>query len=148
MSDLVLTSTTNGVTTVTMNLPRRLNGWTREMMDALAGAFSRAAEDDATSVLVLTGTDPYYSAGVNLSGTMELTHPRKLRDAIVEHNRALFDRFIDFDKPVLAAVNGPAIGATATSATLSWHRTGPPSRPPSRASASPPRGARPCTCPD
>jgi len=118
MSDLVLTSTTNRVTTLTMNHPRRLNGWTLEMMDAMADAFAKAADDPDTAVLVLTGTDPYYSAGVNLSSTIQIAHPRVLRDTIVAHNQALFDRFIDFDKPILAAVNGPAIGATVTSATL------------------------------
>ena len=101
-----------------MNLPKRLNGWTLEMMDALAAAFARATADDETKVVVLTGTDPYYSAGVNLSSTIQISHPRTLRDTIVEHNQALFDRFIDFPKPIIAAVNGPAIGATVTSATL------------------------------
>ncbi|MGF1511031.1 MAG: enoyl-CoA hydratase/isomerase family protein [Myxococcota bacterium] len=118
MCDLVLASTSNKVTTLTMNDPRRLNGWTLDMMNALADAFARAAEDAATAVVVLTGTDPYYSAGVNLSSTIRLGHPRTLRDAIVRENQALFDRFIDFPKPLVAAVNGPAIGATVTSATL------------------------------
>ena len=101
-----------------MNHPRRLNGWTQEMMEALRDAFGRAATDPSTKVLVLTGTDPYYSAGVNLSGTLQLTHPRVLRDTIVERNQALFDLFLDMGKPMIAAVNGPAIGATVTSATL------------------------------
>ncbi|MEM1413508.1 MAG: enoyl-CoA hydratase/isomerase family protein [Myxococcota bacterium] len=118
MSDLILTSTQNGVTTLTMNDPRRLNGWTRETMDELAAAFARASEDEGTKALVLTGTDPYYSAGVNLSGTIQLTHPRTLRDGIIESNEALFNLFLDFDKPILAAMNGPAIGAPVTSATL------------------------------
>ena len=118
MSDLILSSTTRGVTTLTMNHPRKLNGWTQEMMEALVAAFADARDDRATSVVVLTGSDPYYSAGVNLSGTIQLTHPRVLRDTIVERNQALFDLFLDYDKPLIAAVNGPAIGATVTSATL------------------------------
>lgn len=118
MNELVLESTRGGVTTLTMNLPKKLNGWTLEMMEAMAAAFERAASDDDTRVVVLTGTDPYYSAGVNLSSTIQVTHPRVLRDTIVHHNRALFDRFLDFPKPLIAAVNGPAIGATVTSATL------------------------------
>lgn len=120
MSDgeLVRKHTLNRVTTLTMNLPKRLNGWTLELMAALRSALRDAASDDETGVVVLTGTDPYYSAGVNLSGTLRLAHPRKLHTQIVEHNQALFDLFLTFDKPILAAVNGPAIGATVTSATL------------------------------
>ena len=108
----------DGVTTLTMNTPRRLNGWTMEMMDALKDGFKAAALDDETRVLVLTGADPYYCAGVNLSAILGPQHPRKLHALIVEQNQALFDMFLDFPKPVLIAVNGPAIGASVTSATL------------------------------
>lgn len=117
-SDIVRFTTKNHVTTVTMNNPARLNGWTMEMMTALAAALGRAAADDQTKVVILTGTDPYYSAGVNLGGTIKLAHPRKLHALIVEQNQALFDSFIDFPKPILVAANGPAIGASVTSATL------------------------------
>lgn len=119
MSDeLIRVSTTDGVRTLTMNHPRRLNGWTFEMMHALRDAMAAAASDDEVGAVVLTGTDPYYSAGVNLSSTIGIDHPRKLRETIVQQNQALFDLFLDFDKPILVAVNGPAIGATVTSATL------------------------------
>jgi len=119
MSDeLVLVSTVHGVRTLTMNHPRRLNGWTLEMMDALFAAMDAAAADDAVGALVLTGTDPYYSAGVNLSSTIKVTWPKELRELIRAHNQSLFDRFIEYPKPILIAANGPAIGATVTSATL------------------------------
>ena len=114
----ILTHKQNGVTTLTMNTPARLNGWTMEMMNALREAFRLAAQDDETGVLVLTGADPYYCAGVNLSATLRLGHPRKLRAMIVAQNQSLFDMFLDFPKPLLVAVNGPAIGASVTSATL------------------------------
>jgi enoyl-CoA hydratase/carnithine racemase len=114
----ILVHTQDGLTTLTMNRPERLNGWTMEMMNALREAFSVAASDDKTRVMVLTGADPYYCAGVNLAGIFRLGHPRKLHAMIVEQNQALFDMFLDFPKPILAAVNGPAIGASVTSATL------------------------------
>lgn len=117
-SDLLLVSTTHHVTTLTMNDARRLNGWTEGMMRALQAALHKAANDVDTKAVILTGSGRYYSAGVNLGGTLKLAHPRVLRDQIIEHNQALFDLFIDFDKPILIAVNGPAIGATVTSATL------------------------------
>jgi len=118
ISNPVLTNKGDGVTTLTMNRPARLNGWTMEMMDALKAALSEAARDEETSVVVLTGADPYYCAGVNLAATLRLGHPRKLHTMIRQHNQALFDAFLDFPKPLLIAVNGPAIGASVTSATL------------------------------
>ncbi|MDF1561655.1 MAG: enoyl-CoA hydratase/isomerase family protein [Deltaproteobacteria bacterium] len=118
MNELVVFESRDGVTVLRMNLPRRLNGWTMEMMEALRAALERAAGDAATKVVILTGTDPYYSAGVNLGGTLKLGHPRELHAQIVKHNQALFDGFIEFGKPILVAANGPAIGASVTSATL------------------------------
>ncbi len=117
-NNLIVRSFQNGALTLRMNQPKRLNGWTYEMMEALKEAFVDAAGDPQVKVLILTGTDPYYSAGVNLAGTIKLSHPRKLRAMIIEHNQALFDAFLDFPKPILAVVNGPAIGATVTSGTL------------------------------
>jgi len=115
---LILSSTLKSVTTLTMNDPKKLNGWTGPMMVTLRQLFQKYAEDDNTKVLILTGKDPYYCAGVNLSDTMQPMHPKKLHSLIVENNRALFDVFLDFPKPILIAANGPAIGACVTSATL------------------------------
>ena len=114
----IFAHTQDGVTTLTMNTPKRLNGWTKQMLEALKKGFNTAAEDDETRVLVLTGADPYYCAGVQLAGTLRLGHPRKMHAMIVEQNQSLFNMFLDFPKPFLVAVNGPAIGASVTSATL------------------------------
>lgn len=116
--DLIVSSTQNHVRTLRMNLPRKLNGWTMPMMDALFEAMEAAEADSDVRAVILTGTDPYYSAGVNLSSTIQLDHPRRLHEMIVTHNQELFENFIDYEKPILVAVNGPAIGATVTSATL------------------------------
>ncbi|MEE2789549.1 MAG: enoyl-CoA hydratase/isomerase family protein [Myxococcota bacterium] len=115
---LVVRSHLNGVTTLRLNLPRRLNGWTSEMMAALQLNLDAARDDEATKAVILTGTDPYFCAGVNLAGTLKLDHPKTLYQLIKAHNQSLFDQFLDFDKPILVAVNGPAIGAAVTSATL------------------------------
>ena len=107
-----------GVLTIMMNKPNKLNGWTTEMMDAFATALENAAKDEATKAVIFTGAGDYYSAGVNLGGTLKLMAPKKLHQLIVEHNQSLFDKFLTFPKPILVAVNGPAIGASVTSATL------------------------------
>ena len=95
---LILSSTKNSVTTLTMNDPKKLNGWSGPMMITLRHLFDKHAADDQTKVLVLTGTDPYYCAGVNLSATMKPMHPKKLHSLIYSNNKALFDAFLDFPK--------------------------------------------------
>lgn len=115
---LVHSATVHRVTTLTMRMPERLNGWTVPMMAALRAALAQADADDGTAAIILTGADPYYSAGVHLGSTIQLAHPQTLYDQILSHNQGLFDSFIDVSKPILAAVNGPAIGAAVTSATL------------------------------
>jgi len=101
-----------------MYRPEKLNGWTTQMMDAIKEAFIQAGKDESTKAVILTGEGDYYSAGVNLGGSLKLMHPRKLRDSIVDYNRQLFEAFLRFPKLILVAVNGPAIGASVTSATL------------------------------
>jgi len=108
----------DSVLTIMMNKPKKLNGWTSEMMEAFASAFEKAAQDEQTKVAILTGMGDYYSAGVNLSGTLKLMAPKKLHRLIVQHNERLFDQFLTFPKPLLIAINGPAIGASVTSASL------------------------------
>jgi len=117
--NLILCSTTKSVTTLTMNDPKRLNGWTGPMMVTLRQLFQQYAKDDNTKVLILTGKDPYYCAGVSLGDALnQPMHPKKLHTLIANNNKALFDVFLDFPKPILIAANGPAIGASVTSASL------------------------------
>lgn len=114
----LLTSLKDGVLIITMNRPEKLNGWTMEMMEALSEVFSKANSDDAVRAVIFTGSGKYYSAGVNLGGSLKLMPPKKLRKLIIENNQALFDTFLNCNKPLLIAVNGPALGASVTSATL------------------------------
>ncbi len=114
----IQTSLEDGIYTVTMNTPRKLNGWTMEMMDAFKEAFAKASNSDQVKAVIFTGAGDYFSAGVNLGGTIKLMHPKKLHQMIVNHNQSLFEAFLFCKKPILVAVNGPAIGASVTSATL------------------------------
>lgn len=117
----VTTSVSEGVATIKMNRPDKLNGWTMEMMNAFKQAFVNADAHDDVKAIVFTGTGKYYSAGVNLAGTIKVMPPRALRNLIVEHNQNLFEAFLNVQKPILVAINGPAIGASVTSATLTNH---------------------------
>ena len=108
----------DGVLTIQMNRPEKLNGWTMKMMSELRDLFINAAEEPKVQVVILTGSGEYYCAGVNLSAVMKPMSPKTLHGLICKQNQALFDMFLDFPKPIIAAVNGPAIGASVTSAIL------------------------------
>lgn len=114
----MITSKKNGVTTVKMNNPKKLNGWTEEMTKTLFPSLQTADSDPETKVIILTAEDPYYCAGVNLAGSFRLMHPKEMFHEIVQRNEALFNTFLNIKKPILVAINGPAIGASVTSATL------------------------------
>ena len=84
----------DGVRTLCFNRPAKLNGWTFEMMRSMREHLANASSDEAVQVVVLTGADPYYCAGVNLAGSMKLSHPKKLKSDIVAHNQELFEQFL------------------------------------------------------
>ena len=68
--ELTLSETdADGVATITLNNPKRLNGWTAPMMLSLFDRFEAAAADDSVKAVVLTGAGSYYCAGVDLSST-------------------------------------------------------------------------------
>ena len=115
---LVQSSTIDNVTVLTLNNPKKYNGWTTPMMMALSENLKAAASNPNSKVTILTGADPYYCAGVDLSGTLKPMAPSKLKETIACTNQAVFDQFLDFPKPIIVAVNGPAIGAAVTTATL------------------------------
>lgn len=64
-NDILVETRKNGVTTLRMNRPKQLNGWTGPMMLAIKLAFKRLSTDSETKVTILTGSDPYYCAGLS-----------------------------------------------------------------------------------
>jgi len=118
MNEILVRSDLNGVRTLRFNIPSKLNGWSPVLMAEMLSALKEAGEDPAVNAVILTGTGRYYCAGVDFAGSIKPMHPRTLKASIVVSNQALFDGFLDFPKPLFAAVNGPAIGAAVTSATL------------------------------
>ena len=117
-ADLILSSTKNNVTTLMFNNPKKLNAWTVPMFENMFDLLTKHGKDDNTKVLILTGSGPYYCAGANLSENVKLMHPKKLHSMIIKSNNRIFNYFLDFPKPILVAANGPAIGASVTSAAL------------------------------
>ena len=116
--DLTLVEQKEGIRTVTLNNPSKYNGWTDPMLRSMMGRFEDATHDEECKALILTGSGAYYCAGVDLSNTLKPMWPKQLHATIYTFNKKVFDTFLNFPKPLCVAVNGPAIGASVTTATL------------------------------
>jgi enoyl-CoA hydratase/carnithine racemase len=113
----IRTEVDDRVLTITLNRPDRLNAWTPTMGRELIEAFDRADADDEVRVVVVTGAGRGYCAGADLSGggdTFGRAQPGST-DAVPRDGGGRFTlRVFDCLKPVIAAINGPAVGVGAT----------------------------------
>jgi len=119
------------ILTLTLNRPEQLNSFTVEMANELIDAFNRASDDDEVRAIVVTGAGRAFCAGMdlnaagnvfgldeNLHPTMEDMHSRledpqmiiSVRDTGGRVTLAIYD----CKKPVIAAINGAAVGIGAT----------------------------------
>jgi enoyl-CoA hydratase/carnithine racemase len=119
------------VLTITLDRPEKLNAFTVEMADELVAAFNRASRDDGVGAIIVTGAGKAFCAGMDLSaegnvfGLDETLRPtladmrERLHDPQIE--RGVRDTggrvalaIFDCNKPVIAAINGVAVGIGAT----------------------------------
>jgi enoyl-CoA hydratase/carnithine racemase len=104
----------DGVATITLNRPERLNAFTHEMIDLWVAALHDAQHNDSVNALVVTGAGRAFCSGGDVGGMNEdhraamtgLDHKRWL-EAVHRVPLALEA----LDKPVIAALNGVAVGA-------------------------------------
>ncbi|MCL7714259.1 enoyl-CoA hydratase-related protein [Stenotrophomonas mori] len=110
MSDVpVSISTREGVRTLTVQRPEKLNALDRQTLEALDAAFAAAADADDVRVVVLTGAGPKaFVAGADIAQMNALT-PVQGRDFSLLGQR-LMRRIERLPKPVIASVNGFALG--------------------------------------
>jgi enoyl-CoA hydratase/carnithine racemase len=105
------------VLTITLNRPERLNAWTATMARELIAAFDLADADDRVHAVIVTGAGRGFCAGADLEAAGE-TFDYRARGAGEELPRdnggQLTLRIFDATKPVIAAINGPAVGIGAT----------------------------------
>jgi enoyl-CoA hydratase len=119
LPDDILVTAEGGLRVITLNRPNELNASTTEMLYAYPKLFRALAEDGDARVAILTGAGRAFSSGGDMTHFVKtLAHPEFAR-AVQENSRRTIQTFVDVPIPIIAAVNGPAVGWGATMATLS-----------------------------
>jgi enoyl-CoA hydratase/carnithine racemase len=122
--ETLLYAVEDGIATITLNRPEKLNAFTNGMMLDMIAAFDATDADDAVKVVIVTGAGRGFCAGADLSGggaTFDETSAGRLARDDIRVNGVNRDgggrvtlRIFDSLKPVIAAVNGAAVGIGVT----------------------------------
>ncbi|XP_012872189.1 PREDICTED: enoyl-CoA delta isomerase 2, mitochondrial [Dipodomys ordii] len=112
--DVVVTSE-DGITKIMFNRPAQKNAITTQMYREIILALEAASKDNST-ITVITGNGDYYSSGNDLTNFTKIP-PGGIEEVAKSGAvllREFVDCFIDFPKPLIAVVNGPAVGIPVT----------------------------------
>lgn len=112
-------SVADHIATITLNRPDKLNAFTGVMMKELIAAFDQADADDDVRVVIVTGAGRGFCAGADLSAGGDTFNDGSLStDAATKFRRdgggTVTLRIFAMHKPVIGAINGPAVGIGAT----------------------------------
>jgi len=108
----------DGILTLTLNRPEILNAYNREMQSEMLDAFDRADADDDVRAIIVTGAGRGFCAGADLSsgGSTFDADGREDRESGLQRDGGgvLTLRIFELKKPIIAAINGPAVGVGVT----------------------------------
>ncbi len=116
-SDAVLVEADGPVRIVTLNRPEAMNAFDTEMHREFSRVLREVGEDPGARVIVLTGAGRAFSAGGNIDDFPKLAADLQLRRAALREGRRVFEDLVNVHLPVVAAVNGAAVGLGCTIVT-------------------------------
>jgi enoyl-CoA hydratase/carnithine racemase len=112
----------DGIATLTLNRPHKMNAFTRTMMDEMVAAFDETDADDSVKAVIVTGAgEKAFCAGADLTpdnGARPFSDPTEVADLsdtrVRDSGGMLTLRMFNSQKPVIGAINGAAVGIGAT----------------------------------
>lgn len=109
-----------GVTVLALARPRQKNAFNLPLYIELTEALKDLSKSTSanSNAIVLTGEGDYYSSGNDLANFSQLMHPRTMAAAAKKTCYEFVDSFVACRKPLVCAVNGPAIGISVTTLGL------------------------------
>ncbi|XP_022073902.1 enoyl-CoA delta isomerase 2, mitochondrial [Acanthochromis polyacanthus] len=117
--ETLLVTTEDNMTTIRLNRPHKKNAITTEMYNDIVAALEQAAKDDSV-LTVFTGAGDFYCSGNDLSNFTKI--PEEGVELMAKQAgdllRNYVNAYIDFPKPLVAVVNGPAVGIAVTTLAL------------------------------
>jgi len=122
--ETLLYSVEDGIATITLNRPEKLNAFNTQMMKDMIAAFDATDADDAVRVVIVTGAGRAFCAGADLSAGAETFNydaraaedkAARMRDGVQRDGGGLLTlRIFESLKPVISACNGAAVGVGVT----------------------------------
>ncbi|XP_029446435.1 enoyl-CoA delta isomerase 2, mitochondrial isoform X1 [Rhinatrema bivittatum] len=107
--------TQDNITKIMLNRPQKKNAITTQMYNEIMQALEEAGKDDSV-ITVFTGSGDYYCSGNDLNNFMNI--PPSGKEKMAEDSAVMLEKFvshfINFPKPLIAVVNGPAVGISVT----------------------------------
>lgn len=113
--ETLIVTTDNNITKIMFNRPEKKNAINHKMYREIINALQEAAKDDST-IAVFTGNGDYYTSGNDLNNfsNVQPSEMKKMAKDAAELLKEFVGSFIDFPKPLIAVVNGPAVGISVT----------------------------------
>jgi 2-(1,2-epoxy-1,2-dihydrophenyl)acetyl-CoA isomerase len=116
----------DSVAEITLNRPERLNAWTAQLGDELRTAILEDAADPSVRAVLITGAGRGFSSGADVKQMLEQGasgQPPEVGDMLRDRYHPIIKGIRELPKPVVAAVNGPAVGigcSLALACDLIW----------------------------
>ena len=110
----LLVEKSEGIATLTLNRPDRLNAYTPQMGDELTEAFRALRDDKEVRVVILTGAGRAFCSGADLEVLRGASDEERAQMGASDFIRVMPLELLEYPKPTIAAINGAAIGIGVT----------------------------------